>query len=179
MRYLTTIFGAITLAGCVGSIGEKPDGDDVFDGTDPSDPRLEARVWRLTPTQYNTEVQRFFPGAPAVNLPEGSSEYGITNISSAARIDLGNASQFIDAARSIGTWASEQGASAARCDTFGTPACIDTFLGWFPEAAYRRPLTDAEKTELRSVYDDTVGTYGEAWAFSALVRTVLLSPQFL
>ncbi|NUO51602.1 MAG: DUF1592 domain-containing protein, partial [Polyangiaceae bacterium] len=40
-------------------------------------------------------------------------------------------------------------------------------------------LTDGEKTELRGVYDDTVGTYGEAWAFSALVRTVLLSPQFL
>ncbi|MBL9022038.1 MAG: DUF1592 domain-containing protein [Myxococcales bacterium] len=180
MRNFIAILGALTLAGCVGSIGENPDDDDdVFDGTDPSDPRLEARVWRLTPSQYNAEVQRLFPGAPAVNLPEGSSEYGITNISVAARIDLGNASQFIDAARTVGTWASTQGAAAARCDAFGTPACVDTFLGWFPEAAYRRPLTDAEKAELRAVYDDTAATYGPEWAFSAVVRAVLLSPQFL
>lgn len=178
MRNLIAIFGALAFAGCVGSIGENPD-DDPFDGTDPGDPRLEARVWRLTPAQYNTEVQRLFPGAPAVNLPQGSSEFGITNISSTARIDLGNASQFIDGARTIGSWAASQGGAAARCDAFGTPACLDTFLGWFPEAAYRRPLTDGEMAELRAVYDDVVGTYGTDWAFSAVVRAVLLSPQFL
>jgi hypothetical protein len=74
---------------------------------------------------------------------------------------------------------SAQGAPAARCDTFGTPECLDTFLAWFPEAAYRRPLTAEEQTELRGVYDDTVGAYGPDWAFSAVVRAVLLSPQFL
>jgi len=179
VRYLIPIFALLSLQGCVGNLGDPDDGGDTITGTDPHDPRLEARVWRLTPAQYNIEVQHFFPGAPAVNLPEGSSEYGLTNISSAARIDLGNASQFIDAARSIGTWVSAQGASAARCDTFGTPECVDTFLAWFPEAAYRRPLTLEEKAELRGVYDDTVTTYGETWAFSALVRAVLLSPQFL
>src|SRR5690606_9846585 len=57
--------------------------------------------------------------------------------------------------------------------------CLDTFLGWFPEAAYRRPPTDQELAELRGVYDDVVGTYGADWAFSAVVRAVLLSPQFL
>lgn len=184
MRTPTTILAALALAGCVGSIGDKVPGGDGpggpnVTGTDPGDPRLEARVWRLTAAQYNAEVQRFFPGAPAVNVPDGSSEFGITNISTTARIDLGNASVFNEAARSTGVWASEQGASAARCDSFGTPACVDTFLGWFPEAAYRRPLSDAEKAELRAVYDDTEPTYGPEWAFSALVRTVLLSPQFL
>src|SRR5690606_16472093 len=53
------------------------------------------------------------------------------------------------------------------------------FLAWFPEAAYRRPPSEHELAELRAVYDDVVGTYGEEWAFSALVRAVLLSPQFL
>jgi len=179
VQNLTTILAALTFAGCVGSIGEPPADDDGVDGTDPGDPRLEARVWRLTPSQYNAELQRLFPGTPSVNLPEGSGEFGIVNISSTARIDLGNASQFNEAARSVGSWAATQGAAAARCETFGTDACIDTFLGWFPEAAYRRPLTTEEMSELRAVYDDILPTYGEEWAFSALVRSVLLSPQFL
>jgi hypothetical protein len=171
----------LVCAGCVGVLGDStPGGDDPPppEGTDPGDPRLLARAWRLTPAQYEAEVQRLFPGAPTVNLPEGASEFGLTNISDTARIDQGNASQFNDAARTIGTWAGEQGASAARCTSFGTSACIDEVLAWLPEAAFRRPPTTEEIAELRGVYDDTV-TFGEEWAFSALVRAVLLSPQFL
>jgi hypothetical protein len=148
-------------------------------GTNPADPRLEARVWRLTPVQYNTEVQRAFPGAPAVDLPVGGSEYGLTNIAASARIDSGNATQFSEVARTLGTWVAAQGATAARCTTFGTTECVDSFLGWFPEAAYRRPPTSAEIGELHAVYDDLVGQYGGEWAFSAMVRTILLSPMFL
>ncbi len=170
----------LAFAGCVGSIGDGGGGPgDGFDGTDPGDPRLQARVWRLTPTQYNAEVQRMFPGAPEVQLPVGSEEHGLTNIAEGARIDLGNASQFIEAARLIGSWAATQGAAAAKCDAFGTDACVDTFLAWFPEQAYRRPLSSAEVAALRGVYDDVVPEYGPEWAFEALVRTVLLSPQFL
>jgi hypothetical protein len=124
-------------------------------------------------------VQRFFPGAPAVDLPVGGSEYGLTNIASSARIDSGNASQYREAARTIGTWVAAQGAGAARCTTFGTVACVDQLLGWFPEAAYRRPPTADEKKELRAVYDESVAAYGTTWAFSALVRAVLLAPQFM
>lgn len=173
---------ALTLSGCVGSI-EQPGGEQAGNGTNNGsnarDPRLAARVWRLTPTQYNSEVQGFFPGAPQVELPLGGSEYGLTNIASAARIDSGNASQYREAARTIGSWVTARGVAAARCKTFGTSACVDELLAWFPEAAYRRPPTAQEKTELRALYDDLVSQYGAPWAFSALVRAVLLSPQFL
>ena len=131
------------------------------------------------PSSTTPRCSGSFPVRPAVNLPEGSSEFGITNIAATARIDLGNASQFNDAARTIGNWVAAQGASAAQCESFGTTACVDTFLGWFPEAAYRRPLSAEEVDALRSVYDDVEPTYGAEWAFSALVRAVLLSPQFL
>ena len=161
------------MCGCVGTLGDPP-GTEPLDGTDPDEPRLDARVWRLTPVQYNGEVQRFFPGAPTVALPVGASEYGLTNIASTGRIDDGNAAQFTEAARTIGTWVANEGASAARCDTFGTSECVDTFLDWFPEAAYRRPATEPAKAELRAVYDDLVPAYGEEWAFAAMVRTVLL-----
>jgi hypothetical protein len=171
---------ALAASGCVGLIDEPPGGEQpTTDGTDPGDPRLEARVWRLTPGQYNGEIQRLFPGAPTVALPVGGSEYGITNIAVAARIDTGNATQFTEAARTIGSWVATQGAPAAKCQTFGTTECVDTLLGWLPDAAYRRPATDAEKAELRAVYDELVPQYGAEWAFSAVVRTVLLAPQFL
>jgi hypothetical protein len=184
MRGLGIRVLALALAGClgtscVGNIGDDPSGGSTFDGTDPGDPRLQARVWRLTPTQYNAEVQRMFAGAPTVNLPEAASEYGLTNIAETARIDQGNASQFKDAARTIGTWVAGQGAAAARCDMFGTPECVDAFLAWFPEAAFRRPPSTQEVADLRGVYDDTASAYGEEWAFTAVVRAVLLSPQFL
>jgi hypothetical protein len=186
--------GAVGFIGCNGVIGDAVGdkshvgagagagaggGGAMGPGADPADPRLDARVWRLTPAQYNTEVQRSFPGAPQVDLPVGGSEYGLTNIASSTRIDTGNASQFSEVARTIGSWVAAQGAGATRCKTFGTSQCVDTFLAWFPAAAYRRPPTAEETTELRAVYDDLVGPYGATWAFSAMVRTILLSPQFL
>jgi hypothetical protein len=174
----------LAAVGCDGVVsdpgGTTGPGGPTGPGTDPRDPRLEARVWRLTPGQYNSEVARLLgDGAPVADLPQGAAEFGITNISEGARIDLGNASVFNEAARSVGTWAATQGATVARCDSFGTPACVDQFLGWFPEAAYRRPPTEAEMTALRSVYDDLARDYDANYAFSGLVRTVLLSPQFL
>lgn len=183
--WCSTILVGLALAGCTGAIvetvgSESSAGDPSGAGSSPlGDGRIAARVWRLTPEQYNAEVQRLLPGAPAADIPSGSGEHNFTNVADGARIDLGNASQFNDAARLIGSWAATQGASAARCDAFGTPQCVETFLGWFPEAAYRRPLSDAERAELRAVYDDVSQEYGATWAFSALVRAVLLSPQFL
>lgn len=180
MRLFTSLLLGLTLLGCNGNIGGSSADDGTPPGTDPNDPRLQARVWRLSPAQYNREVKRLFgDAAPLANLPESASEFGITNISEVARIDLGNASLYNEAARAVGDWAATQGATAARCDTFGQAACVDTFLGWFPEAAYRRPPTPDEKAALRAVYDDIEPTYGPEYAFSALVRTVLLSPQFL
>lgn len=173
-------------AGVPGAAGEGAGGGSVSGagtgggpGTDPADPRLEARVWRLTPAQYNAEVQRFFPGAPQLNLPVGGSEHGLTNIAVAARIDSGNATQFTEAANTIGSWVTAQGAPAARCASFGTSECVDTFLDWFLPEAYRRPPSADERAEIRAVYDDLVTPYGAEWAFSAVVRTVLLAPQFL
>ena len=178
MRRSTLFLTTVVFAGCVGSIGDVGDGPTI-DGEDPGDPRLDARAWRLTPVQYNAEVQRMFPGAPEVNLPPGASEYGLTNISATARIDLGNVTQYTEAARAVGSWVSEQGASAVRCDSFGTSSCIDDFLDWFPAEAFRRPATAEEIATLRSLYDDIEAEYGSEWATSALVRAVLLSPHFL
>lgn len=206
MRYLSIVLLALTAAGC-GSGGETSEGDGSGGtgggalganggtgaglggssasnggggpGTDPADPRLEARVWRLTPTQYNAEIQRFFPGAPEVDLPVGGSEYGLSNIATAARIDTGNATAYTAAASSIASWVGTQGAAAARCTTYASSECADTLLDWLLPEAYRRPVTTEERAEIRAVYDDNLAAYGPEWSFSAMLRSLLLSPHFL
>jgi len=144
------------------------------------DPRFEARVWRLSPPQIEAEVERLFgPEAPTPNVPPGAAEYGLTNIADTALVDTGNAGLFVEGIRTVGDWAAANGATAARCDSYGTPDCVDTFLGWFPEAAFRGPVSDAERSELRAVFDQNAADYDYDYAFASVVRAVLLSPRFL
>ena len=187
MRAAFVVVLAVLLGGCDGVIsdpgggpGGSGGGSGGGPGTEPGDPRFEVRVWRLSPLQYDNEIERFFgPEAPDVDLPEGAAEHGITNIAGTARIDLGNATRFVEAARTIGTWVAAEGATAARCDAWGTAACMDTFLDWFPEAAFRRPLSAEERTELRMLFEDLSADYTYEYAFAGVVRAVLLSPSFL
>ena len=149
-------------------------------GGDPNDPRIAQRIWRLSPTQFNDEVKRLFgAGAPLVKIPETAAEDGLTNIAANAVVDLGNASVFVDGARSIATWVVMQKGATTRCTNYGSEACVDSLLAWLPAAAFRRSVTQAEKAELRGLYDDLRDTYDYDYAFSGVVRAVLLSPDFL
>lgn len=168
----------LTLAACVGDLDAPPISGA---GATARDDRLPARVWRLTPTQLDQEIERLLgEGAPDVILPEGAADHGITNIAAGAQIDDGNASVLAEGIRGVGVWAADNGATTSRCGaTFGTPACIDSFLGWFPESAYRRPVSVEERAELRALYDELSTTIDAEFAFAGLVRAVLLSPDFL
>ena len=149
-------------------------------GTDPDDPRIAQRIWRLSGTQFNDEVKRLFgAGAPAVTIPETAAEDGITNIAANAVVDLGNASVFADGARTIATWVVGQKNTSTRCAMYGNDACVDSFLAWCPEAAFRRPVSAAEIKELRTLFDDLSGNYDYDYAFGGIVRAILLSPDFL
>ncbi|MDQ3031753.1 MAG: DUF1592 domain-containing protein [Myxococcota bacterium] len=172
------------LPACDGVLGDGPAGPigspDGPDPRAPTDVRIETRVWRLSPMQFDDEVARLLgPGAPDVVIPASAGEDGLTNIAANARVDLGNASIYVDGTRSIGTWAAAQGGAVSRCTDHGTDACIDSFLAWFPESAYRRPVSAEEIAELRSLFDDLRAAYDYDYAFSGLVRAVLLSPEFL
>ena len=149
-------------------------------GSEPGDPRIAQRIWRLSPEQLNKEVERLFgPGAPEIGVPETASENGIVNIAANAVVDLGNASLFADGIRAVANWAVEQGESTTRCTTYGDDACVDTLLGWLPRAAFRRPVTDAEIGELRTLFDQLSASYDYDYALGGVVRAVLLSPDFL
>src|SRR5262245_14787064 len=159
--------------------GTGPNGGPV--GTDPGDPRIAQRIWRLTPAQFNDEVKRLFgAGAPEVEIPESAAEAGLTNIADNGVVDLGNASIFADGVRAIAKWVVMQKGTASKCTSnWGTDACVDTFLDWCPAAAFRRPVAEAEITELGNLYDELRASYDFDYAFSGLVRAILLSPDFL
>jgi hypothetical protein len=121
----------------------------------------------------------FGPGAPEVSVPETAAEQGITNIADNAVVDLGNASLFADGVRAIASWVVAQRQSTTRCTDYGTDACVDSFLGWLPQSAFRRAVAASEITELRALFDDLRDQYDYDYAFAGIVRAVLLSPDFL
>jgi hypothetical protein len=158
--------------------GTGPNGGPV--GTDPSDPRIAQRIWRLSPEQFNAEIVRLFgAGAPEVKIPETAAEAGITNIAENAVVDLGNASVFADGVRAIASWVVMQKNTTTKCTNYGMEPCVDSFLAWFPAAAYRRPVSSAEIAELRGLFDDLRATYEYDYSFGGIVRAVLLSPDFV
>jgi hypothetical protein len=184
------VVSVCALGACSGEIGDPPSltsngkgpraGSTAPPATPPGDPRIAQRIWRLSPDQFNAEIERMFGvGAPKVTIPQTAAEDGITNIAANSVVDLGNASIFVDGARSIASWVVAQKNTSTRCTNYGTEPCVDSFLKWFPETAYRRPLTAADTSELRGLYDGLRGAYDYDYAFGGIVRAVLLSPDFL
>lgn len=175
----------ITLSLCVcceGTIGEAngPNGPNGPNGFNPEDVRFEARVWRLTPHHFASEIERLFgEGAPVVDLPASDSEHHLTNIAANARINDGNAQTFATTARTIAIWVREGGAERARCDSFGTPACVDQVLDWLPAAAFRRVVSNEEKQELRTLFADNAAEYDFDFAYQGMIQAILLHPSFL
>jgi hypothetical protein len=134
----------------------------------------------LSPAQFRNEaVALFGAGIPDGTLPAGATDHGISNIAANDVIDVGNVSVLDDVTRQLASWAEDNGATASRCASYGTPECIDEFLTWFGPGAYRRPATDADLAELRAVFDANEGDHGYDYAFGSVVRAGLLSPDFL
>jgi hypothetical protein len=142
---------------------------------------LDARVWRLSPTQFRNEVVALLgPDSPDGTLPDGATEHGISNIADNDGIDVGNVSIIDQTTRRIGTWAADDGAAISGCNgSYGTPACIDEFAARFAPQAFRRPVGDDEVAALRAVFDANETEHGYDYAFGSVVRTVLLSPDFI
>lgn len=179
-RSFGAAFATLALSACTGSL-DAGVGGGARQNAGPEDVRLPPRVWRLSSPQVDAEIDRLFGAdAPAVNLPESPSEFGIANIAETSGIDDGNVSQLIDGVRAVATWVVANGPVASRCTTtWGTPACVESFLGWFPQSAYRREVTTEELADLRALHADLLAEYDADFAFAGVVRAVLMSPEFL
>jgi hypothetical protein len=149
-------------------------------GSDPGDPRIAQRIWRLSSAELDREVTRLFgEGAPELDVPQGSAQSGLTNIAENAVIDQGNASIFADGMRAVANWVVQGGATRTRCSPYGDDVCVDTLLSWLPREAFRRSVGADEVAALRMLFDQLSETYEYDYAFAGIVRAVLLSPDFL
>ncbi|MDF3013972.1 MAG: carbohydrate-binding protein, partial [Cellvibrio sp.] len=76
-------------------------------------------------------------------------------------------------AEDIATWAITNNALSLNCSDTTSANCATSFIDNFAYLAFRRPLTNEEKTEYTAIVRN--GTTGLRWA----IQTVLMSPQFL
>lgn len=180
------------VAGCTGQIGaagegsashDDPHGDDALASTDltTGDGRLPARVWRLSTAQVQAELTALFGAdVPRIDLLQGAPEHHITNVAENAGVDIGNVDNLINGARAVAAWVVAGGGQATRCGAdYGSDACLDTLLDWLPAEAYRRPVTAEERSELRALHDAVLVDFDRDAALSAVIRAVLMSPDFL
>jgi hypothetical protein len=83
-------------------------------------------------------------------------------------------------AQAAGKYVLDNFATATNCGAMPTDACGQQYLATLAAKAYRRPLTDAEKTSLTTVFTEVKaagGTVNEAVQFG--VYAVFSAPQFL
>ncbi len=76
-------------------------------------------------------------------------------------------------ASDIATWAINNSALPFTCSDTTSTTCATSFIDNFAYLAFRRPLTNDEKTEYTAIVRN--GSTGLRWA----IQTVLMSPQFL
>jgi hypothetical protein len=173
MRFLVpALAGALALAsGCVGTIG----GDSPFDGpTSDLQSCGNAAVTvevvplrRLTPDQFENTLRDLF-GDPELSI---ELEAGDGAISERAVTQLRDAAELVVSRRAA--WTTE----VFPCElTQPSDGCVEAFLDGFAARAFRRPLSDDEKTWLRGVYDEVTLEASFAEAMEVLLQVVLQAP---
>ncbi len=73
---------------------------------------------------------------------------------------------------------------SGRCDATPNPmtsgeSCVDAVLNQVAKRAYRRPLTTAEATSLRKIYNDASKEASEDDGLTVLITAILASPNFI
>lgn len=193
------MFSAISLIaqGCyVGvhegpGIGEdpvaEPDGEDEPQSED--DPPVAecappvARIWKLSPRQYDASLRRVLPGAESADLPDlGTDERWFTNESDHNDLPLEIIRPLFRHIEAEVERVAEDPGVLAPCLADGVladEACLDQALHDLLQNAYRRPATPAEVDELVDFVHDRAGVDGPAVALGDAVHAVLSSPSFL
>jgi hypothetical protein len=195
MRILLSV-GAIALSACVGTIG---DGNDAAKAGDPAPPGVDttalsgwlpARVRRLSNRELDNSVKDLLGTTTVVStmLAPDTRQSGFT-LNAAQRVDATYGGQLKSAADQLSQEAVTQRLGTLVTCTYATDprGCATKFIDGFAARAFRRPLTDDERTGLLAVYDTAAGgtnpSGGTIGAFpdgiKAIISAVLQSGSFL
>lgn len=138
-------------------------------------------VRRLTRSQYNNTIEDLLGivGDPAGDFGVDEEDGGFAANSLAPLKDL-QLERYQQAAYALADKAVANLANLVRCAPGAADAaCADQFIRNFGKRAYRRPLTDAEVTRYKTVYDAGKAGSDMAGGIALVIAGMLQSPYFL
>ena len=192
---LICIAGAVGLAACTGgSIGDfgSPSGDGRGGGDTVNDTIakslcvVDTPIRRLTRFEYNNTVRDLLGDTsdPADALPPEEEVAGFNNQAAALTTSDFLIEQYMKIAEDVSARAVQNLAAILPCDPAldGEEACALSFIEDFGKRAFRRPLTQAEVTRFKGLFDwalaDTdLGRFEDG--AELVIEATLQSPFFL
>jgi hypothetical protein len=181
MRYAPLIALLLGSVGCTGEIGDtdgptNPTGDALC-GPGP------APMRRLTRWEYDNTVHDLLGDTtqPARGFVPEASQFGFDNAAAGATLSDVVVEQFESAARALAKTAAQDLPTLLQCDPAveGESTCTEAFLDRFGRRAFRRPLTEEERTRYLAFFEDQRATYDLPTAMELLTSALLQSPHFL
>ncbi len=156
---------------------------------DPATCRVPAaRIWKLTPAQYEATAGALIPGGAAGaavalrdSLPSAVKGSIVTNEASALVMSMPHVSSLLDAADSLAEQAWPRRGEWLPClaRVGFTRACVEEFVASFAARAFRRPVTAAERDALAAFWVTEKSASNEELAWKQMVAAIFLSPHML
>jgi hypothetical protein len=174
------LVAAVAVAACTGTIGGDGDEPGTANQALCETPQPGANpMRRLTAYEYANTIEALFgasidPGTdfPDTIISEGFRSYADANIVSGSAADgIARAAEYVSSQVDVATLL---GCSASEA------SCVPAFIDEFGKRAYRRPLSDEERSILQSAYDQALlDSFTETEAVGMVLEIILQSPQFL
>lgn len=175
---------AVGCQGIIASTGEDPEAGPVAGGGPPDPSQCSpppARLWRLTAAQLQRTVEELAPGIGdiASNLSDGE-EGRFSNNSASFQMSTVHVEQLLNISGRVADYLLEPGSSLAGCaESDAASDCLSNFVGEFGERAFRRPLSDEERSRYVAFFEAEQAHLSRRSSAHQLVRAFLMSPSFL
>lgn len=191
---LCALLGAGCYVGVATDPGERAESDTgghaSTGGEDEGEPSCEAGVTelgpgamaRLTRLEYSHAVRDLFEiEVPLDELPDDEllGPFSANLDAPPSELEL---EAYMDQAEAIAAAVAEQPERVLDCAAEGIDepdACADAFIEVLGRRAYRRPLSDAQRTQLRGLYELGVAQGGPSRGLELVTTAALESPHFL
>jgi hypothetical protein len=180
------LLASIALAGggCVGDIGNAPDVPPVETLSCEEGPVAgPSPIRRMTRFEYDQTVRDLLGDDtnPAHGFGAEEEAFGFNNNAAALITTQALAEQYMLAAEDVSLRATEPLSKNVACDPagMGEEACAREFIESFGKRAFRRPLTDAERSMLFSQYQFGRAQEDFRLGIRMVIETALQSPAFL
>lgn len=200
MRIVSVLIAVALTMGCEGLIEDAHPARPR--GTPSPTPRscIEAPIpaptpmRRLSSEQYGNVLGELVPGPLGGELrsrsvfPETRIDHGFANDAEANTVSTAESNAIEDNAEALANYILTQADTAipalTGCVSSGfsdaeLSACVGPFIDRFAERAYRRPITEGERTILRGVFDSISATQGARGGFAAMMQLFFQAPALL